>query len=444
MKLWQKNIQVNSLVESFTIGNDNKMDMLLAKADILGSLAHTKMLNSIDLLTDEQLAEIQIGLKNILSIVEQGDFVIEDGVEDIHSQVEIQLTGMIGESGGKIHSGRSRNDQVLVDLRIFLRSEIRSVVELIKELFDTLLEMSNKHKDILIPGYTHLQIAMPSSFGLWFGAYAESLIDDCQMLLSAYKICNKNPLGSAAGYGSSFPLNRQMVTDLLGFDNLNYNVIYAQMGRGKTEKILAMALANLGSTLSRFAGDNCLFMSQNFGFVKYPDEFTTGSSIMPHKKNPDVWELIRGKCNIIQSLPNTISMLTVNLPIGYNRDLQLLKESLFPAIEQMKSVLLMTNVMLNQVIVNKDAIYDKKYDYIFSVETVNKLVLEDGVPFREAYKKVGLDIEAGNYVPSYDVNHTHEGSIGNLCNEKINEMFTELLSQFDFQKHINAEQNLIK
>ena len=444
MKLWQKNIQVNSLVESFTIGNDNKMDMLLAKADILGSLAHTKMLNSIDLLTDEQLAEIQIGLKNILSIVEQGDFVIEDGVEDIHSQVEIQLTGMIGESGGKIHSGRSRNDQVLVDLRIFLRSEIRSVVELIKELFDTLLEMSNKHKDILIPGYTHLQIAMPSSFGLWFGAYAESLIDDCQMLLSAYKICNKNPLGSAAGYGSSFPLNRQMVTDLLGFDNLNYNVIYAQMGRGKTEKILAMALANLGSTLSRFAGDNCLFMSQNFGFVKYPDEFTTGSSIMPHKKNPDVWELIRGKCNIIQSLPNTISMLTVNLPIGYNRDLQLLKESLFPAIEQMKSVLLMTNVMLNQVIVNKDAIYDKKYDYIFSVETVNKLVLEDGVPFREAYKKVGLDIEAGNYVPSYDVNHTHEGSIGNLCNENINEMFTELLSQFDFQKHINAEQNLIK
>ena len=444
MKLWQKNIQVNSLVESFTIGNDNKMDMLLAKADILGSLAHTKMLNSIDLLTDEQLAEIQIGLKNILSIVEQGDFVIEDGIEDIHSQVEIQLTGMIGESGGKIHSGRSRNDQVLVDLRIFLRSEIRSVVELIKELFDTLLEMSNKHKDILIPGYTHLQIAMPSSFGLWFGAYAESLIDDCQMLLSAYKICNKNPLGSAAGYGSSFPLNRQMVTDLLGFDNLNYNVIYAQMGRGKTEKILAMALANLGSTLSRFAGDNCLFMSQNFGFVKYPDEFTTGSSIMPHKKNPDVWELIRGKCNIIQSLPNTISMLTVNLPIGYNRDLQLLKESLFPAIEQMKSVLLMTNVMLNQVIVNKDAIYDKKYDYIFSVETVNKLVLEDGVPFREAYKKVGLDIEAGNYIPSYDVNHTHEGSIGNLCNEKINEMFTELLSQFDFQKHINAEQNLIK
>ena len=395
-------------------------------------------------MTDEQLAEIQIGLKNILSIVEQGDFVIEDGVEDIHSQVEIQLTGMIGESGGKIHSGRSRNDQVLVDLRIFLRSEIRSVVELIKELFDTLLEMSNKHKDILIPGYTHLQIAMPSSFGLWFGAYAESLIDDCQMLLSAYKICNKNPLGSAAGYGSSFPLNRQMVTDLLGFDNLNYNVIYAQMGRGKTEKILAMALANLGSTLSRFAGDNCLFMSQNFGFVKYPDEFTTGSSIMPHKKNPDVWELIRGKCNIIQSLPNTISMLTVNLPIGYNRDLQLLKESLFPAIEQMKRVLLMTNVMLNQVIVNKDAIYDKKYDYIFSVETVNKLVLEDGMPFREAYKKVGLDIEAGNYIPSYDVNHTHEGSIGNLCNEKINEMFTELLSQFDFQKHINAEQNLIK
>ena len=444
MKLWQKQTQVDSLVESFTIGEDNKMDMLLARADVLGSLAHTKMLNSIDLLTDKQLSEIQVGLKEILSIVEQDDFVIEDGVEDIHSQVEMQLTKMIGESGGMIHSGRSRNDQVLVDLRIFLRSEIRSIVELVKELFDSLINMSSKHKDVLMPGYTHLQIAMPSSFGLWFGAYAESLIDDCQLLLSAFKVCNKNPLGSAAGYGSSFPLNRQMVTDLLGFDNLNFNVVYAQMGRGKTEKILAMALANLASTLSRFAGDNCLFMSQNFGFVKYPDEFTTGSSIMPHKKNPDVWELIRGKCNLMQSLPNTISMLTVNLPIGYNRDLQLLKESLFPAIEQMKNVLLMANVMLNQVIVNKDAIYDKKYDYIFSVETVNKSVLEDGVPFREAYKKVGMDIENGNYSPSYDINHTHEGSIGNLCNDQICEMFSEVVSQFDFQKYINAENNLIK
>jgi len=444
MKLWQKTINVDSLVEKFTIGLDNELDLHLAKADILGSLAHTQMLQSIGLLTKGELAEIQVGLKEIYRTIEEGTFTIGEGVEDIHSQIEFELTQKIGASGGKIHSGRSRNDQVLVDLKIFLRSQIHEVLSLTEDFFKTLISLSEKHKNVLMPGYTHLQVAMPSSFGLWFGAYAESLIDDCQMLLASYKICNKNPLGSAAGYGSSFPLNRTLTTTLLGFDNLNYNVIYAQMGRGKCEKVLAMALSNIAATVSRFAADNCMFMSQNCGFVKYPDEFTTGSSIMPHKKNPDVWELIRGKCNMIQSTPNTIAMITANLPIGYNRDLQLIKEIIFPAIEEMKNVLNMANVMVNQIIVNKESIFDKKYDNIFSVERVNNLVLKEGQPFREAYKRVGMEIETGTFVPEYEIDHTHEGSIGNLCNKEIEEMFSNLISEFNFDKYISAEKELIK
>ncbi len=442
MKLWQKSVQVDALVDKFTVGRDREMDIYLAKSDILGSLAHTQMLESIGLLSSEELKLVQDGLRQILKSVESGEFQIEDGVEDIHSQVELQLTKMIGPVGGKIHSGRSRNDQVLVDLKLFLRSQLREVVELSSELFDTLTTLSERYKGVLMPGYTHLQIAMPSSFGMWLGGYAESLIDDCQVVLAAYKICNRNPLGSAAGYGSSFPLDRQMTTDLLGFDSLNYNSIYAQMSRAKCEKSIATALAAVASTLARFAMDNCMFMSQNFGFLSYPDSFTTGSSIMPHKKNPDVWELIRGKCNIIQGVPNTITLLTTNLPIGYNRDMQLLKEHLFPAIFEMKSVLHMANVMLREMIVKRDVVDDKRYDYIFSVESVNGLVLE-GVPFREAYRRVGLDIEAGRFAASRELTHTHEGSIGNLCTEQIRGLFAELVSQFGFERYLAAEESLI-
>ncbi len=442
MKLWQKSVEVDSLVDSFTVGRDREMDHYLAKADILGSLAHTKMLESIGLLTAEELALVQKGLKEILHSVEDGEFTIEDGVEDVHSQVELQLTQMIGSVGGKIHSGRSRNDQVLVDLKLFLRSEIREIVELSGELFATLTTLSEKYKSILMPGYTHLQIAMPSSFGLWLGAYAESLVDDCQTILSAYKLCNKNPLGSAAGYGSSFPLDREMTTRLLGFEALNYNSIYAQMSRAKCEQSVAVALASLASTLSRFAMDNCMFMSQNFGFISYPDNFTTGSSIMPHKKNPDVWELIRGKCNVMRALPSSIAMLTTNLPIGYNRDMQLLKEHIFPAIFEMKSVLYMANVMVGQIKINEAVIDDKRYDYLFSVESVNALVLE-GMPFREAYRKVGLDIEAGNFAPNREVTHSHEGSVGNLCTEQIKAMFEAVVGEFNFGVIDAAEENLI-
>lgn len=442
MKLWQKSVEVDSLVDTFTVGRDREMDINLAKADILGSLAHTKMLASIGLLTSDELDAVQQGLKEIYKSVEDGSFVIEDGVEDIHSQVELQLTQMIGPVGGKIHSGRSRNDQVLVDLKIFLRSEIREIVELCGELFTTFTTLSERYKDVLMPGYTHLQIAMPSSVGLWLGAYAESLVDDCQSILAAYKLCNKNPLGSAAGYGSSFPLDREMTTKLLGFDALNYNSIYAQMSRAKCEQSVAVALSSLASTLSRFAMDNCMFMSQNFGFISYPDSYTTGSSIMPHKKNPDVWELIRGKCNIIKGLPNTISLLTTNLPIGYNRDMQLLKEQLFPSIFEMKSVLHMANVMLSEIRVKDGIVEDSRYDYIFSVETVNSLVLS-GIPFREAYRKVGLDIEKGVYTPSRDVHHTHPGSIGNLCTEQITTLYTAVIEEFNFEKQQQAEENLI-
>lgn len=441
-KLWQKNIEVNTLVDTFTVGRDRDMDMMLAEADVLGSLAHTRMLNSIGLLSNEDLTLVQQGLKDIYKEIKDGKFVIEDGVEDVHSQVEFLLTQRVGESGKKIHSGRSRNDQVLVDLKIFLRTQVYEIATETYQLFLQLQKLSEQYKDILMPGYTHLQIAMPSSFGLWFGAYAESLVDDMEILKSAFKICNRNPLGSAAGYGSSFPLNRTMTTELLGFDSLNYNVVYAQMGRGKSEKIVAQAISNIASTLSRLAMDNCMFINQNFDFISYPAELTTGSSIMPHKKNPDVWELIRGKCNIIQALPNQIMMLTTNLPLGYNRELQLLKESLFPAIAELRSSIEMAHYMLENISVKQNILEDKKYDYLFSVEVVNNMVLE-GTPFREAYKKIGLDIESGSFAPSKDVKHTHEGSIGNLCTDDIKLLMDSIMNGFNYKKVELAEKKLV-
>ncbi|MFI3268328.1 MAG: argininosuccinate lyase [Rikenellaceae bacterium] len=440
-KLWQKNIEVNKIVDLFTVGRDREMDMYLAKSDVLGSLAHTKMLNSVGLLSDEDLDAVQKGLKDIYKEIEAGEFEIEEGVEDVHSQVEFLLTQRVGDAGKKIHSGRSRNDQVLVDLKIFLRSEVYAIAKEVEVLFDKLQELSEKHKDVLMPGYTHLQIAMPSSFGLWFGAYAESLVDDMEMLKAAFKVCNKNPLGSAAGYGSSFPLNRTMTTELLGFDSLNFNVVYAQMGRGKSEKIVAQAISNIASTLSRLAMDNCMFISQNFNFISYPAELTTGSSIMPHKKNPDVWELIRGKCNIVQSLPSTIMLMTTNLPLGYNRDMQLLKESLFPALNELRDCLSMACYMLDNITVKEGIVDDKMYDYIFSVESVNNMVLS-GVPFREAYKNIGLDIENGTYTPSRSVNHTHEGSIGNLCTQQIKVLMDSIIASFGYEKVEIAEKKL--
>lgn len=437
MKLWQKNRDSDPQVEHFTVGSDREMDLYLAKADIVGSLAHTTMLNSIGLISDNELIIIRQKLQNILQEIENGTFTMDESVEDIHSQIEFRL----GEVGKKIHSGRSRNDQVLVDIKLFLRNEIRVLVGDIQNLFALLQEKSEEYKNVVMPGYTHQQVAMPSSFGLWFGAYAESLVDDCEMLLAAHKICNKNPLGSAAGYGSSFPLNRRMTTDLLGFDDLNYNVIYAQMGRGKSERVMAQAMASVASTLSRFAGDNCLYMSQNYGFVALPDEYTTGSSIMPHKKNPDVWELIRGKCNNLQALPNTISMITTNLPLGYSRDLQLLKETLFPAIGVLRRCIKMSANMLEKIVVfDTDS---EKYDLMFSVESVNQLVLS-GVPFREAYRKIGADIHEGNYKPTKEIHHTHEGSIGNLCNKQIADMMRKTVKNFNFDKIEKAENDLWK
>ncbi len=438
MKLWQKNNDNDAAVDRFTVGRDREMDLLLAEADVLGSLAHTRMLETIGLLTAEELALVQKELKKIYSEIKAGRFRIEDGVEDVHSQVEFLLTQRIGEAGKKIHSGRSRNDQVLVDLRIFLRRELYEITRDMRALFDTLQTLSEKHRNTLMPGYTHLQVAMPSSFGLWFGAYAESLVDDMQMMLAAYRITNRNPLGSAAGYGSSFPLNRTMTTELLGFDSLCYNVVYAQMGRGKTERIVAQALSSVAATLGRLAMDNTMFLNQNFNFISYPAELTTGSSIMPHKKNPDVWEIMRGKCNLLQALPNQITMLTTNLPLGYNRDLQLLKEQLFPALEDLRNMLHMAKYMLEHISVREGILEEKKYDYIFSVETVNNLALS-GMPFREAYKKVGLDIENGTFRPERTVHHTHEGSIGNLCNDKIRMLMDEVVSQFGFERVAQAE-----
>ncbi len=406
MKLWQKNTEVDKTVEKFTVGRDREMDFYLAKFDVLGSLAHTRMLESIGLLSSEDLEEIKKELKNIFREIEAGDFQIEDHAEDVHSQVEFMLNDRIGEAGKKIHSGRSRNDQVLVDLKLFFRSEIEKMVLHAKELFDTLISLSEKHKNVLLPGYTHLQVAMPSSFGLWFGAYAESLIDDLEMMLAAWKITNKNPLGSAAGYGSSFPLNRTMTTELLGFEQLNYNVVYAQMGRGKTERILAQAMSSIAATMAKMAMDITLYMNQNFAFVKFPDHLTTGSSIMPHKKNPDVLELIRSRCNKIQALPNEIALMTTNLPSGYFRDLQLLKENLFPAFESLNDCMQLLVLMLDHIQINETILNNPKYDYLFSVEVVNNEVL-NGVPFREAYKNIGLAIQDGTYQPLKGVNHTH-------------------------------------
>jgi len=441
-KLWQKTADVNKLVENFTVGRDTEFDRQMAAFDVLGSLAHTQMLQSIGLMSKEDLNLVQRELKAIYKDIENNNFTIEPGVEDVHSQVEMLLTQRIGDAGKKIHSGRSRNDQVLVDLKLFFRSELQQVVEETETLFRQLIELSEKYKDALLPGYTHLQVAMPSSFGLWFGAYAESLVDDLELVLAAYKITNKNPLGSAAGYGSSFPLNRTLTTQLLGFDSLNYNVVYAQMGRGKTERIIAQALSSIAATLAKMAMDQALYLSQNFAFVSYPDTLTTGSSIMPHKKNPDVWEIMRGKCNRLQALPNDVAMMTANLPSGYHRELQLLKELLFPAFAELKSCLHMATFMLQNITVNTQILNDPKYAYLFSVEEVNRLTLS-GSPFRDAYKQVGLAIEKGEFNPDKKVNHTHEGSIGNLNNVEITEAFYKVVGSFDFGKVKEAIEELV-
>lgn len=442
MKLWQKDKASLQEVEKFTVGKDREMDQYLAKSDVLGSLAHIRMLQSIGLLTADELKMLTAELKNIYHAIVEGNFHLQDDVEDIHSQVELLLTQRLGDVGKKIHSGRSRNDQVLVDIKLFLRDELGSLVKEIKIFFDLLIGQSEKYKSHLLPGYTHLQLAMPSSFGLWFGAYAESLTDDLLTLQAAYRVVNKNPLGSAAGYGSSFPLNRTMTTRLLGFDDLNYNVVYAQMGRGKTERIVAQGLSNVAATLAKLSMDVCLFMNQNFGFIRFPDELTTGSSIMPHKKNPDVFELIRSHCNKIQALPNEIALMTTNLPSGYHRDLQLLKESLFPAFRQLKDCLQMAGLMLGHAQVREHILEEDQYKYLFSVEEVNKLVL-GGMPFRDAYKKVGMDIEKGHFTYDISLHHTHEGSIGNLCNNEIRKMMDAAIRDFPFDKVETALQQLL-
>lgn len=432
-KLWEKNVQVDAGIDRFTVGRDREMDLYLAPYDILGSIAHITMLESIGLLTRDELDTLTAELRRIYAVAEAGEFAIEEGIEDVHSQVELMLTRKLGDIGKKIHSGRSRNDQVLVDLKLFIRSELQQIVELTDHLFTTLIAQSEKYKEVLMPGYTHLQVAMPSSFGLWFGAYAESLVDDLTVLLAAYKVSNRNPLGSAAGYGSSFPLNRSLTTQLLGFDSMNYNVVYAQMGRGKTERIVASALASIAATLAKLAFDACLFNSQNFGFIKLPDAYTTGSSIMPHKKNPDVFELTRAKCNKIQALPYQITLIANNLPSGYFRDLQIIKEVFLPSFDELKDCLRMVEQMMSRITVNDHILDDKRYDPIFSVEEVNRLTLE-GTPFRDAYKQVGLRIEAGDFTPDKNLHHTHEGSIGNLCNEQIIALEKQVVQDFDFGK----------
>lgn len=442
-KLWDKGKATNEEIERFTVGRDREMDLFLAKHDVLGSMAHITMLESIGLLGSDELPILLKELKSIYALAESGDFVIEEGVEDVHSQVEMLLTRKLGDLGKKIHSGRSRNDQVLLDMKLFTRAQIQSIAEAVSELFEVLIEQSNKYKDVLLPGYTHLQIAMPSSFGLWFGAYAESLVDDMMLLLAAWKMTNRNPLGSAAGYGSSFPLNRQMTTDLLGFDSMDYNVVYAQMGRGKIEKTVAFAISGIAATISKLAFDSCMFTSQNFGFIKLPDECTTGSSIMPHKKNPDVFELTRAKCNKIQTLPQQIMMIMNNLPSGYFRDLQIIKEIFIPVFEELRDCLKMTTHIMREVEIKKNILDDAKYDFIFSVEEVNRLVLE-GMPFRDAYKKVGLDIEAGKFTPNKKIEHTHEGSVGNLCNDQIEKLMKETIDQFNFGKVESALEKLLK
>ena len=441
-KLWEKNVEVNHDVEAYTVGRDREMDMYLARYDVLGSLAHITMLESIGLLSSSELAILVAELRKINAEIERGEFAIEDGVEDVHSEVELLLTRRLGDVGKKIHSGRSRNDQVLVDLRLFIRSAIEELVHHVSMLFDTLISQSERYKHVLMPGYTHLQVAMPSSFGLWFGAYAESLADDLRLLLAAYDVNNRNPLGSAAGYGSSFPLNRTMTTTLLGFASPAYNVVYAQMGRGKTERIVSQAIANIAATISKLAFDACMFNSQNFGFIKLADEYTTGSSIMPHKKNPDVFELTRAKCNKLQSLPFQMTMITNNLPSGYFRDLQLTKEEFLPAFDEMISIIDMVNAMMAQVKVNEHILDDSRYDLMFSVEEVNRLAAV-GMPFRDAYKKVGLEIEAGTFRADKNIHHTHEGSIGNLCNDRIAALMENTLDGFGFDRMDEAVSSLL-
>ena len=441
-KLWEKNFEVNKEIERFTVGRDREMDMYLAKYDVLGSMAHITMLESIGLLEKDELEKLLAELRHIYQLCEDGKFSIEKDVEDVHSEVELMLTRKLGDMGKKIHSGRSRNDQVLVDLKLFTRHELMEVVDNVKALFDELIQKSNQYKDVLMPGYTHLQIAMPSSFGLWFGAYAEGLADDMLYLQAAWRMTNRNPLGSAAGYGSSFPLNRQMTTDLLGFDSMDYNVVYAQMGRGKMERNVAFAMATVAGTLAKMAFDACMFNCQNFQFVKLPKECTTGSSIMPHKKNPDVFELIRAKSNKLQSLPQQIMMIMNNLPVGYFRDLQIIKEVFLPAFDELNDCLRMAAYIINKMEVNDHILDNPMYDPMFSVEEVNRLAAA-GMPFRDAYKKVGLEIEAGEFVANKDIHHTHEGSIGNLCNDKIQALMEQTMAEFSFDKVRNAEKKLL-
>ncbi len=441
-KLWQKNVELNKEIEKFTVGKDRELDVFLAPYDVLGSMAHITMLESINLLTSSELETLLAELKNIYRLAESGKFVIEDGVEDVHSQVELMLTRKLGDAGKKIHSGRSRNDQVLVDLKLFSRAGIQSIAQECKKLFDELQKQSDKYKNVLMPGYTHTQIAMPSSFGLWFGAYAESLADDMQLLLAAWRVANRNPLGSAAGYGSSFPLNRTMTTKLLGFESMDYNVVYAQMGRGKTERTIAFAIASIAGTISKLAFDACMFNSQNFGFIHLPAECTTGSSIMPHKKNPDVFELIRAKCNKLQTLPAQITAIMNNLICGYSRDLQTIKEVFMPAFGELLDCIRMTAYIVERTEVNENILDNPLYDPIFSVEEVNRRVIA-GTPFREAYKQVGLEIEAGKFTPDKNIHHTHEGSIGNLCNDKIADLMNATLGEFHFERVDGAVKKLL-
>ena len=443
MKLWEKNFEINKEIERFTVGRDREMDMYLAKYDVLGSMAHITMLESIGLLEKDELTQLLAELKNIYKACEKGEFVIEDDVEDVHSQVEMLLTRKLGDMGKKIHSGRSRNAQVLVDLKLFTRHQLKEIADEVKSLFDELIAKSEQYKNILMPGYTHMQVAMPSSFGLWFGAYAESLADDLLFLQAAYRMTNRNPLGSAAGYGSSFPLNRTMTTRLLGFDSMDYNVVYAQMGRGKMERNVGFAIATIAGTLAKMAFDACMFNSQNFSFVKLPKECTTGSSIMPHKKNPDVFELIRAKSNKLQALPQQVTLIMNNLPVGYFRDLQIIKEVFLPAFDDLKDCLQMAAYIINKIEVNEHILDNPMYDPMFSVEEVNRLAA-NGMPFRDAYKKVGLDIEAGNFVPDKNIHHTHEGSIGNLMNDEIQQLFNSILSDFHFERMEEAEKALLR
>lgn len=443
MKLWEKSVQVTDEIDKFTVGHDRELDLYLAPYDVLGSMAHVTMLHNIGLIADNELEPLLSELKKIYHTALEGKFVIEDSIEDVHSQVELMLTRALGDMGKKIHSGRSRNDQVLVDLKLFTRQKLREVAEAVRQLFDELQKQSERYKEVLMPGYTHLQVAMPSSFGLWFGAYAESLTDDMLFIEAAYRLTNRNPLGSAAGYGSSFPLNRQMTTDLLGFDSMDYNVVYAQMGRGKMERNVAFALASVAGTVAKLAFDACMFNSQNFGFIKLPDECTTGSSIMPHKKNPDVFELIRARMNRLQSLPQEMILIMNNLPCGYFRDLQELKEAFLPAFDRLIDCLHMTTYIIERIRVNDHILDDERYNAMFSVEEVNRLAAE-GIPFRDAYKKVGLDIEAGRFTPNKDIHHTHAGSIGNLCNEQVKALMDATWQKFNFSRVDQAIEKLIK